>query len=385
MKQETGREQKQVLLAHIEKLNESARVAVETALKVREGERVLIVGNPPLESYGIALALHNAVAEAGGIPLLLIQPVKSQLDFADDAVIQAISSEPDVFISISSQKLGKDRFAINKPYRLSDRSYDHVFTYLMAAKKLRAFWSPAVTQDMFVRTVPIDYTRLAKEAGAIKSVLDPAEKVRIQSPGGTDIMVGLRGRTAFVDDGDLSKPGTGGNLPAGETFISPELGASEGKIVFDGSLSLHDTDIIVKEPVSVFVEKGFVRSVEGGEEAARLEETIEYGEQKARQFVKEGRLPEGKGEMYRRNARNLGELGIGLNPSAEIYGQMLEDEKAYRTCHLAIGANYDEDAPALIHLDCLMRSPTITAYLPDGRERTILRDGGLCEDLFPKA
>jgi len=56
---------------------------------------------------------------------------------------------------------------------------------------------------------------------------------------------------------------------------------------------------------------------------------------------------------------------------------MLEDEKAFNTCHFAIGHNYDEDAPSLIHLDCLVRRPTITAYFEDGTSVLIEKDGGL--------
>ena len=38
-------------------------------------------------------------------------------------------------------------------------------------------------------------------------------------------------------------------------------------------------------------------------------------------------------------------------------GHLLEDEKILKTTHIAIGANYDYDANALIHLDCLIKTP----------------------------
>jgi leucyl aminopeptidase (aminopeptidase T) len=56
---------------------------------------------------------------------------------------------------------------------------------------------------------------------------------------------------------------------------------------------------------------------------------------------------------------------------------MLEDEKAFHTCHFAIGQNYDEDAPSLIHLDGLVKNPTITAFLEGGKQQIIMRDGKL--------
>jgi hypothetical protein len=39
--------------------------------------------------------------------------------------------------------------------------------------------------------------------------------------------------------------------------------------------------------------------------------------------------------------------------------------------------NYDEDAPCLIHLDGLVKSPTITALFADGAKQVIEKDGEL--------
>ena len=105
--------------------------------------------------------------------------------------------------------------------------------------------------------------------------------------------------------------------------------------------------------------------------------TISDAEKRAENYEKEGKLPAGKGVVYKRNSRNIGELGIGLNPQATITGNMLEDEKAFRTCHFAIGENYDNDAPSLIHLDGVVRYPTIVLKYSDGTEKTILLNGEL--------
>ncbi len=181
----------------------------------------------------------------------------------------------------------------------------------------------------------------------------------------------------MMDDGDFSRPGDGGNLPAGESFVSPEVGSSQGTIVFDGSISSHDGIIIIKEPIRVVYVDGFITEITGGKEAERLKETIRLGEVNAIAFEKEGKLGKGQGKSYAKNARSLGELGIGLNPAAVITGNMLGDEKVYETCHFAIGSNYDDDAEALIHLDGLVSKPTIVAIMEDGSEETITRKGVL--------
>ena len=35
----------------------------------------------------------------------------------------------------------------------------------------------------------------------------------------------------------------------------------------------------------------------------------------------------------------IGELGVGLNPGAKLTGNLLEDEKAFHTAHIAFGNN----------------------------------------------
>jgi leucyl aminopeptidase (aminopeptidase T) len=227
--------------------------------------------------------------------------------------------------------------------------------------------------------VPVDYALLKKRCAWIGGALNEAAAVRVTAPGGTDILIGLEGREAKYDDGDFSIAGSGGNLPAGETFISPQNGISKGIIVFDGSISLNDKDILIKSPIRCEVENGFVRKISGGDEAAALRQTIELAKQNALQFEKEGKILAGMGAIYAKNAENIGELGIGLNPAACVSGNMLEDEKAFHTCHFAIGQNYDDDAPSLIHLDGLVRNPTLTLIMPDGGERVIEQDGILVE------
>ncbi len=356
----------------------SAEIACTTVLGINPGERLLIVTNPDEDVLAVSRALYAAAAGLKAEPVLMVQPVKSQIDYADPAVLAALHSRPDVLVSLSKDKLGKDPQGLKNPYRAGDREFDGIFDYLLYGEKsMRAFWSPGMTRDMFRRTVNIDYGRLKAECNAVKQLMDEAVAVRVECEAGTDLYIGLEGRLGDPDDGDFTRPGSGGNLPAGETFVSPALNSSEGTIAFRGSISLNKGDILIERPITARVEGGFITHISGGAEARQLEETIAAGESRALSMAAEGTLPAGMGEIYRRNARNIGELGIGLNPSAAVRGNMLEDEKAYRTCHIAVGANYDDDAPALIHCDGLIVEPDITFYLPGGGEKILMKKGEL--------
>ena len=361
-------------------LGHAAKVCCKDVLGLKKGERMLIITNPQKDVRMISLSLYDAALDMGARPTILFQPKKTQLDFAEDEVLAAVASNPEVILSISAEKLGKDPKGMKKPYKLGKVGIDHIFTYLLAAKKIRSFWSPTITVEMFRKTTPIDYACLRSRAKALGKILDRAEEVRITAPGGTDLVIGLRGRKAKADDGDFRKPGTGGNIPCGEVYISPELGASKGVIAFDGSISATEGVILIKRPIVCTVKGGFVKKIEGGPEAKELRAAVKRGEDLAHEMAKQGKLPKASEADYAKNACNLGELGIGLNEAAEIVGNMLEDEKVLHTCHIAIGANYDEDAKALIHLDGLIRDPTMVAKLPGGKKRTFMKDGELALD-----
>lgn len=342
-------------------LLKAAEVAVNEVLGVKKGEHVLIITNPVRDVYGISQALYSASHKAGASPTLMVQPKKTTFDFAEPAVINAIKSEPEVVISMSAERLGKDREGLANPYKgLVGKSFTHIFSYLLrGAKKIRSFWSPTVTIDMFTRTVPIDYPTLQKTTAKVAEAMKNAVEINVKTALGTDITFGIKGRKPMTDDGDFKAPGKGGNLPCGEVFISPALGTANGTIVFDGSLTLEKT-LIIKEPVRVKVKNGFVTDIEGEKEARRLEAYVRKAEKKPFRMTKKGELGREQAEEYAKNARNIGEFGIGLNPKAKIIGKVLEDEKVLGTVHFAIGSNYDQDALALIHSDGIVKNPTVT-------------------------
>lgn len=363
-----------------ERLQAAAKTAICDSLRVQKNETVLIITNPNADVLEISQALYNECLAVEAKPVLAVQPEKTSFDFTETSVIGAIRTAPDVLISMSSEKMGKDFEAIANPYEWEGKKIDNTFHFLMKQKKTRSFWSPGVTKELFIQTVTVDYAAMKENCRRLKVYLDRADSARIQTPAGTDLKLGLKQRAAFVDDGDFSVPGEGGNLPAGEAFISPELGTACGTLVFDGSMAVRNGTVKIETPIRCSVTGGLVTEIEGGEEAKLLRQTIKAGEKDAVEMGKKGTLSPEKAEEYCKNARNLGELGIGVNPAAFISGNMLIDEKAFETCHIAIGSNYDEDAQALIHLDGVLLKPTLTAFFADGSQKTLL-DGGsiVCE------
>ncbi len=362
-----------------EKIKSASAIVIDNCLALKPGEKLLIISNPDTEQEIISRAIMDAAIERGNTVQLLLQPVKSQSDFAEDYVIDAIEKSPQAILSLSSDKLGKDERRLSHPLLAQDgKKYDHIFNYLLSGmRQIRAIWSPGISLECFTRTIGVDYGLMRKRAAALAAILNQAATIKVRSPGGTDIQFSVEGRKAHLDDGDFSLPGKGGNLPAGEVFVSPALRSAEGRIAFEGSMADIADCMVLGQPILCSISQGYVLDCEGGAEAAKLESALRKGMDMASSLVTKGGIKPEEALRYATNARQLGEFGIGLNEAARIQGKMLEDEKVLGTCHFAIGFNYEEDAPAMIHLDGLVQSPTVIAAYPSGQEILLMDTGKL--------
>lgn len=348
------------------RLGEAADVAIREVLGVRAGEEILILTNPECDAFRVSKALFDAALAAGGKPVMVVQERKTPFDFASRLFVEAVKAGPDVLITCNDHFTGRDAFGENVGYTGRDgRKYDHIaFKSVMGDRQMR--WlitgQPGIVH-LFLRCVTIDYDALRTAARKLKNVLDMARDVRVTTPAGTDVRLSLAGRMAHLDDGDVRSGGSVGNLPCGEIFYSPAPGSCQGTLVFDGAIVLENGCVLPDQPVKATVVDGYVTGIEGGETAERLLDVLRKGEQAAKD---RGLTAEAQ------NAWNIGELGIGLNPEAQVSGNLLEAEKAFRTIHFAIGMNVDGDASAPVHQDCLVLKPSLWV---DGN--LIMKDGDL--------
>lgn len=325
---------------------------LEQALALQPEERVLIVGNPEETSRLICDAYFEAARELAGTPTLVRQTVRSITDLSDPAVLAAIATEPEVLLSISTDKIGKDPHGLHIGYvGRNGQKYTHIFDKVTDGdKRSRAGTSPGIKMETFLRAMEVDYASIRARAAALRAAIQGTSEMRIETPTGTDLTVGLRGRRIFVDDGDLRAPGSHGNLPCGEIFFSPELGTARGRIAFDGLIAVGSECLLPMEPLVMEVKDGYVTQILPSAHSEAVEAALKESEARAMAMGKED---------YARNAWGIGEVGLGLNPAAEMIPDMLEAEKVAGTCHVAIGSNYDRDLLALTHYDMLMTRPKI--------------------------
>ena len=131
--------------------------------------------------------------------------------------------------------------------------------------------------------------------------------------------------------------------------LPPLEGTSEGIVVWERVAS----DLgALDGPVTITVRAGRATGIEGGPSAERLRAIV----------------------ATVRDADNIGEIGIGLNPAARIGDEITEAKKAFGTVHIALGDSANEYGGLVecdVHLDGLVMEPTIefdgVAVVVDGR------------------
>jgi len=344
-------------------------IVMRDVLGVKAGESMLIVTNPDEHPLEISKSLFNAATKYEVEPTVIIQKRRSSDGKTDKRILAAISTMPNITISVSALSLGQDTgFDVlgqkyNPPYKYGDLERAKIFD--IARNKGRGFWSPHITEDIWLRAVAVDYDSMKALGEKVASKLTNAKDIHITTDKGTDVTFSFDGMIVEPSTGPYKNIGDNGNEPTGEGFGTPVPGSTNGKLVFDGVIGgLSIGRLVLKEPVEVYVKDGTVVDVRGGAEARTLMEQLDYYTKQCYQMADKS-----LGTLYASNVRKIGEFGFGLNPKARLEedSSIVEWEKALKTMHAAIGSDYGRNPktgpplnPTLNHFDGLIKEPSVT-------------------------
>ena len=183
-----------------------------------------------------------------------------------------------------------------------------------------------------------DFWAIRRQAEQLAQLLRQTREVHVTSPAGTNLHATIVGREpkAWLT-GICRAPGEVSALPGGEVSLPPIEGTAQGIVVWERVAS----DLgAIDEPLVITVRDGRAVAVEGGPLADRLREIL----------------------AAVRDADNIGEIGIGLNPAARISDQITESKKALGTIRVALGDSANEYGGLVesdVHLDGLVMNPTL--------------------------
>ncbi len=284
---------------------------------IKRGESVVIVVDT-LTPPSIGASLFESAKNIGCEVILLTMQPRSRHGEEPPKAVAEVMLNADVVIAPTTFSITHTQAKINA---------------CKAGARIASM--PGITEKMMkAGGITADCRKLKDIALRWHQRLEKVREVRIVSESGTDIVFDLEGCTWMMDTGLCHEKGCSSNLPAGEMFIAPR--DANGVYVVDGSFSGFG---LLDSPLEIEVRNRYVTSIKG-EHARKLEKVLD-----------------GVGEK----ARNIAELGIGINPEAKLIGNVLEDEKVGGTVHLALGDNscFGGNVIAGIHLDGIIKEPVL--------------------------
>jgi len=328
-----------------EKLSTQIKKVFAPCLNVKD-EKILVIGDTGEKGKNIATAMSGAyylaAQELNLDAKLVFQTPKSRGDIANQDVIDSLEGLPNASVVIlnMSDKLGNIK-DLGKSFRRWIRKKNHRFVSAMSLGDL-----PTDKIDMIVNTIDMNYKAFQATHEKYRKLMDKTEDIHITTAAGTDLHYNIKGINGIAADGNYTEHGSGGNLPAGEVYAPPNGKRVDGKVVIDGSSRVKDGTMLIKEPIHLTIENGNIVNIQGGTEAKALEATLDWA---ASQSKHPGSI------------RRICELGIGLNPKAQIIGATIVDDKVLGTAHIGIGSNYwfGGNIFAIIHLDQVFRDAKI--------------------------
>jgi leucyl aminopeptidase (aminopeptidase T) len=218
-------------------------------------------------------------------------------------------------------------------------------------KGARIATMPGITKQMFP-ALGVDYEKMSASCKKLAKSFSKIQTVRIKTRLGTDLTLRCAGRKIQIDDGILDHPGSLHNLPSGEVGVAPVENSANGTIVVDTCMVGIEK---IKNPIEISVRNGRIIEIHGRGEAGKLKQILKRAD---------------------RNSKTLCEFSIGMNHKARLIGKVLNDEKAYGTCHVAFGDNKSIGGinRSNVHIDGVVKKPTI--WFDD---KLIMRNGSLVE------
>ena len=192
------------------------------------------------------------------------------------------------------------------------------------------------------KMVQVDYRALSSRVKRVADAFTRGNVVRVSSAAGTNLTISIAGRVGNYCPAFVENPGDLGSPPDIEANVSPLETGTNGVAVVDGSIT-HPSIGLLDGIVEIEFRDGLAVNFSASDQI--LDDKL------SALFQKESE-----------KRRVLAEVGIGLNPAAELTGAMLSDEGTLGTAHLGLGSNFYVGGRNLIdfHLDFVLRDVSLT-------------------------
>jgi len=290
-----------------------ARNAIRTCLRVRAGERCVLITDR--ESLAIGAALHEQLLGVGAdaIPFVLEDLAERPLKGFPPSIAEAMATAT-VSIFAAAAQVGE------LPSRIA-------MTSVVNKHKLRHAHMVNITPRIMREGMRADFLKVDALSAWVLGKVSQARTLTASTPAGTRLTATFSKEIRWLKTSGIISSEKWANLPGGEVFTSPAR--VDGVYVVDGVLGdwlAPKYGDMRENPLTVRI----VDSRLAGVECARREILDDFNTYTATD----------------ENSNRVGELALGTNLAVkDVIGQILQDEKI-PGLHLAFGHPYAEHTGA---------------------------------------
>lgn len=300
-----------------------ANRVVEICADVNAGEDVLVVSD--WETATVAERVAAAATERGATVTMTLMDPREYDGNEPEPSVAAAMHEVDVIITPVHRSI----------------THSSEMKSALAAGARGISMVKFTPQQLKTGGLYADYDRMRPYCDELATKFTAASKAHITSPQGTDVVVGLEGRSGNSHPGIADEPGSFTSLVHIEANIAPVEGTTTGTVVFDGAIPNLDIGVLENDVV-MEIEDGVVTDVSGGIEAETITRAWEAHDDPA---------------VY-----NIAQLAVGMNPECRSFnGWFSNDHGRYGNVHFGIGtsSNLGGETRAPVHFDAMMGEPTL--------------------------
>ncbi len=304
----------------------AARKLVEQVMLTKPGEQVTITADTASDRR-VVEATANATFAAGAVPVVCWYPTNLTSGQDPPRPVAAAIADSDIWIE----------------YAAGYTLYSNAFRHAME-RGTRYICLSGVDVDLLTRAIGrANYPKMLQLGKLLQALLGKARVVRVASSAGTDLVADNAGRYVR-HSGKLADTRGDPIMLGGQVSWAPLEETINGRFVIDACIWPPAEIGLVRTPVTLMIEKGIVRRVEGAAEAQAYERWLAAWNDP---------------NMYR-----VAHYSLGFNPGVtKPTGRIVEDERLFGCFNVGIGTQGPQlqavGWKASAHTDCVMLNPTI--------------------------
>ena len=308
---------------------EFARVVVKRLIDPGHGDPLLIVGDTSTD-LNLAQACLTAGIAAGADAQMVVMsriPRNSGKELGP-SMQDAIRGSKHILVLGLSGNLVRDPAAleaVEKGARILSTNVNGIEDYCLRA------------------VLDVDIDAMDRNSERVRELWDKTRVCRVTSPQGTDLTYQLMPRKTIVGDGATTHDGEIDFFPGAQVNVAPVEETINGMIVVDGSDTFNGK---VHTPYTLHLENGVVTRVAGeGTESEKVRDWLDTTGNKDE-------------KVYQ-----LSHASIGMNPEADISGNLMEDERKLSALDFGFGFQYPEMGGTIghcpYHWDVTLSTPSV--------------------------